>query len=130
MRSAGSPASMQHFLADWKNPLWSIALVAGSILLALLAHRIFFALGKRIASLKGGAFYTLLARHEEKPTRLLLPLLALLAVIPWLPLAPSVVSRLNHAVGLAFIACIAWLAVALLDVLQDYISHRHALASA
>jgi small-conductance mechanosensitive channel len=121
---------MQHFLVDWKNALWSVGLAGGAIVLALVVHRIVFALGKRMASLKGGAFYALLARHEEKPTRLLLPLLALLAVIPWLPLAPGVVSRLNHAVGLAFIAGIAWLAVALLDVLQDYISHRHALATA
>jgi small-conductance mechanosensitive channel len=66
-------------------------------------------------------------RHEETPTRLLLPVLALLGVIPWLPLPSFILSRLRHPVGLVRIACFAWLAVALLDVLQDYISHRHAL---
>ena len=118
---------MQHYLVDWRNALWGLGLVGGAILFTLVAHRIVFALGKRIANRKEGAFYALLARHEEGPTRLLLPLLALLAVIPWLPLAPGVLSRLNHASGLALIACFAWQAVAMLDVLQDYISHRHAL---
>ena len=111
----------------WRNPLWSAGLAGGAVLLALAAHRVIFALGKRVANRKGGAFYTLLAKHEENPTRLLLPLLALLVVIPWLPLASYVLPRLNHAVGLALIACFAWQAVAMLDVLQDYISHRHAL---
>ena len=118
---------MQHYLVDWRNALFSVGLAGGAILLALAAHRIVFALGKRITTREAGAFYSLLARHEEWPTRLLIPLLALLSVIPWLPLDAGVVSRLNHAVGLGLIACVAWLAVALLDVLQDYISHRHAL---
>lgn len=118
---------MQHYLVEWKNALWSVGIAGGAILLALAAHRIVFALGKRIANRQSGAFYALLVRHEENPTRLLFPLLALLAVIPWLPLAPYIVSRLNHAAGLALIVCFAWQAVAMLDVLQDYISHRHAL---
>ncbi len=118
---------MQHYLSDWRNALWSSGLVGGAILLALAAHRIIFTLSQRIASRKSAAFYTLLARHEENPTRVLLPLLALLAVIPWLPLPPYIVAHLSHAAGLALIACIGWQAVAVLDVLQDYISHRHVL---
>jgi small-conductance mechanosensitive channel len=116
-----------HYFADWRNALWSLAVAAGAILIALAAHRVVFALGKRVANRKGGAFYALLARHEENPTRLLFPLLALMVVIPWLPLASYILSRLNHAAGLTLIACFAWQAVAMLDVLQDYISHRHAL---
>ena len=93
----------------------------------LAARYVLFYLLKRITKKQGGAFYGGLAKHEAAPTRLLLPLLALMTVIPWMPLAPVLVLLLNHAMGLALIACIAWLLVALLDVLQDYISHRHAL---
>jgi mechanosensitive ion channel-like protein len=118
---------MHHYLSDWRNALWSVGLAGGAILLALAAHHILFAFGKRIANRKASAFYAFLASHEENPTRVLLPLLALLAVIPWLPLATFIVARLNHAAGLALIACFGWQAIAMLDVLQDYISHRHAL---
>jgi small-conductance mechanosensitive channel len=117
---------MQRYLADWRNELWSVGLVAGAILFALAAHCIVFVLGRRVARQRDGTFYGLLVKHEESPTRLLLPLLAVLAVIPWLPLTSIIVSRLNHAVALALIACTGWLAIALLDVLQDYISQRHA----
>ncbi len=118
---------MHSYFIDWRNALWSTGLAAGAIFLGVAAHRILFAISDRIAHRKGGVFYALLVKHEEHPTRLLLPLLTLLAVVPWLPLSSGVSSRLTHAVGLALIACVAWLAVAILDVVQDYISHRHAL---
>jgi small-conductance mechanosensitive channel len=116
-----------HLFANWRSGLWSIGLAAGSVLVALLAHYLFFSVLKRIASKKESAFYDLLTRYEKNPTRVLLPLLALMTVIPWMPLAGILVGRLTHAAGLAFIACVAWVLVALLDVLQDYISHQHAL---
>jgi mechanosensitive ion channel-like protein len=118
---------MHHYFVDWRNALWSAGLTAGAVLVALAAHRILFALGQRISRRKGSAFYALLARHEGGPTRLLLPLLVLLSVVPWMPLSPATLSRLTHALGLSLIAGFAWLAVAMLDVVQDYISHRHAL---
>jgi small-conductance mechanosensitive channel len=118
---------MHHYFVDWRNALWSAGLTAGAVLVALAAHRILFALGQRISRRKGSAFYALLARYEGGPTRLLLPLLALLSVVPWMPLSPVTLSRLTHALGLSLIASIAWLAVAMLNVVQDYISHRHAL---
>ena len=118
---------MGNYLVDGRDALLSVGLAGGAIILALAAHRIVFALGKHIANKKGGTFYALLARREEEPIRVLLPVLALLAVIPWFPLTSGVLSRLNHAAGLALIACFAWLAVAVLDAVQDYISHRRAL---
>ena len=111
----------------WRHALWSVGLAVGAILVALAVHSLVFALLKRITRKRGSEFYDRLARHEAGPTRLLLPLLTLMTVIPWMPLAPVIVARLNHAAGLVFIACIAWLVVALLDVVQDFISHRRAL---
>src|SRR5580704_2522807 len=119
---------MHHFLAAWQNVLWLVGLAAGAVLLALLTHSVIYAIGKRIANRKEGKFYQLLVTRQERPTRLLLPLLALMGVIPWLPVSQIIVSRLNHVVGLLLIASIAWLLVTMLDVLQDYIEHRQTLA--
>ena len=119
---------MHQFLAAWQNVLWLVGLAAGAVLLALLTHSVIYAIGKRIANRKEGKFYQLLVTRQERPTRLLLPLLALMGVIPWLPVSQIIVSRLNHVVGLLLIASIAWLLVTMLDVLQDYIEHRQTLA--
>jgi small-conductance mechanosensitive channel len=97
------------------------------VLVALLAHYLFFALLKRITKKKGSEFYDRLTRYEAKPIRVLLPVLALMTVIPWMHQDPLLISRLTHATGLVFIACVGWLFIALLDVLQDYIAHRQAL---
>jgi small-conductance mechanosensitive channel len=107
--------------------LWSAGIGGGAILLALLVHCIVFALGKRISKRKEGAFYALLVKHEDGPTWLLLPLLALLAAIPWMPLSLTFSSRLTHIVLLSVIASSGWLAIALLEALQDYIAYRSAL---
>jgi small-conductance mechanosensitive channel len=111
----------------WQHALWSLGLAVGALILALAVHSVVLAFLKRITRRKGSVFYDRLAKYETAPTRLLLPLLALLTVIPWMPLAPPLAGRLTHAAGLIFIASIAWMLVALLDVLQDYISHRQAL---
>jgi small-conductance mechanosensitive channel len=118
---------MHYDFVNWRNGLWSIGLAAGSVLVALFAHHIFFAVLRGATRKNGSAFYTRLARHEKNPTRVLLPLLALMTVIPWMPAAGILVARLTHAAGLALIACVAWVLVALFDVLQDFISHRQAL---
>jgi small-conductance mechanosensitive channel len=118
---------VESYLADWRSVLWSAGIAGGVVFLALAAHSVVFILIKRFANRDGGAFYGLLAQYEQGPTRALLPLFGLLAAIPWIPLSSLVQSRLSHATGLALIATIAWVAIALLDVVQDYISHRHAL---
>jgi small-conductance mechanosensitive channel len=119
---------MHQFLADWRNLLWLVGLAGGAVLVALVSHAIIYGIGKRIANRKEGKFYQLLVTRQERPTRLLLPLLVLMGVIPWLPLSQVILSRLNHLVVLLLIASIAWSLVAMLDVLQDYIEHRQDLA--
>ena len=114
-------------LGTWQNSLWSLGLAAGAIVLALLAHLLFFMLLKRITKTRGSVFYDRLRKHEAEPTRLLLPVLALMAAIPWMPINQEIVGHLTHATSLVLIGCVAWALVALLDVVQDYISHRHAL---
>jgi small-conductance mechanosensitive channel len=114
-------------LVIWQNSLWSLGLAAGAIVLALLAHLIFFTLLKRVTKTRGSLFYDRLRKYEAGPTRLLLPVLALMAVFPWMPLDQAIVEHLNHATSLVLIGCVAWALVALLDVMQEYISHRHAL---
>jgi small-conductance mechanosensitive channel len=118
---------MRHYWMDGEDVLWFIGLAGGAVLVALMIHSAVFALAKRIANRTGKPFYQLLVNRQARPTRQLLPLLALLAVNPWLPVAPDTRSRLNHAIALALIACIAWLLITMIAVLQDYIAHTQTL---
>jgi small-conductance mechanosensitive channel len=117
---------VEHQLANWQNALWSIGIAVGAVLISLVAYCALSTFAKRS---REGAFYALLAKHEKRPARVLLPLLALLAATDWLRLPPPLLSRLTHALGLACIACIGWALVEMLDVLRDYISVRHASES-
>jgi small-conductance mechanosensitive channel len=118
---------MRHYWLDWRDALWLTSLTLSAILVGLLLHCAIFAFAKRIANRSEKPFYKLFIKHQARPTRLLFPLLALLGVIPFLPVSQEIASRLNHAVGLLLIACLSWLLIATLDVLQDYIAHRQAL---
>jgi small-conductance mechanosensitive channel len=112
-------------MGHWRDWLWALSIGAGTVVIALVAHYLLFALAKRLARRQPGAFYSLLAQREERPSRVFLPLLALLPVLPWLPLPARILPAISHAAGLGLIAAIAWIAIALLDTVQDFVSLRH-----
>jgi len=119
-----------HFLADWRGWIWPAALLVFAVLLGLAAHLAVFRLAGGVARRKRGAFWDLLIRYERRPARLILPLLALMALLPGLRLPPDADSWLSHAVGLTLIASLGWAALALLDVVQDFIAQAHAMEAA
>jgi small-conductance mechanosensitive channel len=114
-------------MGNWRDWLWALGIGAGTVVVALVAHRVFFALARRLARRQRGAFYSLLVERQERPSRVFLPLLALLPVLPWLPLPARFLPTISHAVGLGLIAAIAWLMIALLDTVQEFVSLRHAI---
>jgi small-conductance mechanosensitive channel len=115
---------------SWRNVLWSLGVAVGAIGLALLAHLLFFSLLKRVTKTRGSVFYDRLRKHEAGPTRLLLPVLGLMTVLPWMPLNPVTSGHLTHATSLLLIGCVAWAMVALLDVVQEFAAHQQSLTLA
>jgi small-conductance mechanosensitive channel len=57
---------------------------------------------------------------------LILLLLTLSAALPFVPLPARIVGPSRHAIGLCLIAALAWLAVAMIDLLAELINVRHA----
>jgi small-conductance mechanosensitive channel len=117
---------MEH-LTHWKELLWSLGIAGGAVLIALVAHAIVFAFLKRLRRDRKNTFYEFFLQFEQGPTRLLLPLLAVTAVLPWVPLPPQIHPAVTHAAGLVLIGNVAWIIVALLDALQNYVSGRQAI---
>ena len=85
---------------------WGVAIftVIGVGMLGLLLHWLLFRVLDAIDHHTSIVFDNALISHGRKPTRLLLPLLAILFVLPLLPLSEIVVSKLRHLVGLGVVA--------------------------
>lgn len=111
----------------WANWLWSLATITGAAILGLLLHSIVFAIFARLVHRTARPLDDSLVRHAKRPVRLILPLLSILLVLPFAPLPPVVLNPLRHAVGLVLIAAIAWLAIAMVSVLEDVLTAQHTL---
>ncbi len=105
--------------------LWPAVIIGASIVLALVAHGIVFAVGKRLAKRKAQVIVVSLVTHAEGPTRWIFPLLALILALPTLPVRSSLVEIVRHLVGLGVIAAVAWLIIFLADVFSNAIYARY-----
>ena len=116
---------MGYFWQQWSAWLWPSVILAGSIVLALIAHYLLFLIGKKLARRTGGVVANSLVHHAEGPTRWILPLLAIVLALPALPVRSDLVQILRHMVGLGLIAAISWVIILLTEVLSDALFARY-----
>jgi len=112
-------------LLDLRNILCSVALGAAALFLAFMVQRAIVALSSRATRRRTSPLFEVWTEYGHGSTRIILPLLALLAAIPWLRLPPEWVSHLAHAVGLALIAAIGWRGIKMVRAVESYIGIRH-----
>ncbi len=105
--------------------LWAGGGLVAAVLLALGVHAFLFSVARRLAERVGGVTEISLVRHSRQPVELIFPLLAVLTILPALPLTPGARGRVQHAIGLGLIASTAWLAVRLIRVLEDVLDARY-----
>lgn len=104
--------------------LWSVAAVAIAVVAALIASRLLFAIGRRVASRSTASFDDILVQRLRSPVRWLLIGFALTAAQPVLPLSARTLAAWSQVAGLAFPALIGWCAVALLVAAADLVRAR------
>ena len=109
--------------------VWIISgsILAGTVILALLVHRLIFSVAAKILQRRGKSGQHLIVEHTRKPARFILPLLALVAVLPAVPLPPVVRAGLEHVLGLGVIAAVGWAVIALVELVSDIIYSRYAI---
>jgi small-conductance mechanosensitive channel len=119
---------VQHFTQDW-NDMVKLAVVLGTLAAAiggaLIARYILFRVLHRLTLRKSSVLGLSLVKHGQRPTKWIFPLLAVLVVLPGLPLPADVMSALEHATGLGLIAAVAWLAIVAVDIAADVIAERY-----
>jgi small-conductance mechanosensitive channel len=121
---------IRFFEGNWHNLLSSALLLSAAIAISLVAYRIVFWLLRRLARSKAAVLDQSLIRHGQGPSRWIFPLLAALLVLPGLPLAPILMSALEHITGLGLIAAIAWLLTLFVDITSDVLAERYRIDTA
>jgi small-conductance mechanosensitive channel len=99
-------------------------ILAGAVITALIAHFLIFLALKRGAKRTGSIVDDSLVAHARHPALLLLPLTAILLVLPTLTLPEKLVDDLRHFVVLGMIAAAAWLSISLTSYFDDFISSK------
>jgi small-conductance mechanosensitive channel len=116
--------SMNLLGVEWKEYLLSAPILGGAVLMALLTHFFIFLALKRSADRTGNVVDESLVKHARRPASILLPLAALLIVLPSLKLPSDILQDMRHAIELGMIATFAWLAISLTAVFDDFISSK------
>lgn len=116
---------MKQIAAHWQAWLWWAGGLAAAVGIALLCHYIVFSAAKRVARRTGNRLDDSLIRHGEKPAKLIFPLIAAFLVLRVTPLPRDLSNPISHLISLALIASIAWLFIALIDVVEDLVVERY-----
>jgi small-conductance mechanosensitive channel len=117
-------------LTDWRNWLFTILVCAGAATFGVALQRFFFVLARRATRNRPGALLSSIVRLAEVPMRAILPLIVLIAAVPWLRVTPSSTAFVLRTLELVLIAAVGWLAIATLNAVQEYIARRYTLDAA
>ncbi|WP_456433271.1 mechanosensitive ion channel family protein [Thermosulfuriphilus sp.] len=110
-----------------RSGLYGGALLLFSVVLALLVHRIIFALLERISQKTESPLDDLLLRHLKRPSRLLLLIMVLFLALAFIPFPQGRVSEVRHGLILLLIASLAWFLIEGALFLEDLILIRYPL---
>jgi small-conductance mechanosensitive channel len=114
-----------NFAQYWQIWFRPVIVLASAVVLALIVHKILFAVARRVASRTNKVIVSSLLRHWQGPTRWIFPLLAIILALPALPVGTDWIDGLRRAAGLGVIAVVAWAAILLSDVAADAIYARY-----
>jgi small-conductance mechanosensitive channel len=116
---------MPAFLDSLPPWLWSLGSILGLVLLGVIVHAVAFAIARRIAARTRRPADNFLINRARAPALLLMPLLFVALALPDIALPPKVMDAVERIVAIGFIATVAWLLIALLEVIEDVIALRY-----
>jgi small-conductance mechanosensitive channel len=116
---------MDALITNWEGWIFSLAILAGAVILSLIGHYLLFYALERAARHTRTILDNSLAVHCRGPLRLLIPLLVVSFLSPLLTIPPTALAVLKHLLSLGTIASVAWLVIRTTNVLDDFILSRY-----
>jgi small-conductance mechanosensitive channel len=116
---------IQYFESNWRDVVWSAGILAAVIVAALVVRAIALIALRRLSRRKGSVLGESLVKHGQRPSLWILPLVAVLAIVPSLWLPQNFKVGLEHLAGLGLIAALAWLAILFIEVTKDILTARY-----
>jgi len=118
---------MAYYLVTWRTELVRVAIVGGAVLVAIAAHRAIFALAKRGVRHRVGQLSESIVHYRDAPSQLILPLLAVIATLPWLTFTNSTAAKVSHGLFLLLIGSLGWLGIGVLNAFENFVSRKYAV---
>jgi small-conductance mechanosensitive channel len=118
---------MEKLFGSWQNLLWSAGFILGAAVIGLIVHRIAFAIAGKVTARTSNRIDQSVVKHVAGPGRLILPMLAVLFVLPGLPMQPTFAQAFRHFVVIVLIAGAGWFTASLVDVIDDFMTDRYRL---
>lgn len=109
---------------DWSTWLESGLILIGAVVIALVAHAIFFAIARRWSRSTPMVIDNAAVEHGARPARAIVVIWALFLAMPVTPIETVHEGTIRHILGLGIIAAVAWLLNSLLDVIDDVTQAR------
>lgn len=112
-------------IGEWPDTAISAFALSIAILLGLLGYGILFKVLLRLVARPDSSLQRALVQRWRHPAKLLLPLLAVLLILPSLQFSEKLAAILQHMGGLSLIATIAWFLSATIYGLQELVLQRY-----
>lgn len=112
-------------IGEWPDTAISALALSIAVLLGLLGYGILFKVLFRLVARPDTSLQQALVQRWRHPAKLLLPLLAVLLILPSLQFPEELAALLQHMGGLTLIAAVAWLLSATIYGLQELVLQRY-----
>jgi len=103
----------------------SALVIVGAVVVGVVIHFMVFSVARRVTARTESEVDEQAVKRVRAPARLIFPLLAVLVVLPRLPLNESVLGLLRHVVSLGLIGGITWAAIRAVKLMEHALMRGH-----